>query len=101
MIELTGSQRKYLRSAAHHIKPVVMIGKNGITPTLIGAVKQALNDHELIKIKFIDFKDEKNELTDKIVSESDCTVVGRIGNTSILYRQNEDPEKRLIDLPRK
>lgn len=99
MFKLSGSQRKHLRSMAHHYKPVVMIGKNGVTPALIEAVKHALEEHELIKIKFIDFKDERNELTDNILKETDAAIIGRIGNTAILYKQNPDPEKRIVPLP--
>ena len=56
MEKLTSRERNILRKEAHTLKPVVMIGKNGVTPELKAAVDAALADHELIKIKFLDFK---------------------------------------------
>ena len=64
---LTGAQRKYLRGLAHSLRPVVQAGKNGITPELLRAVDEALEHQELIKVKFVDFKEEKKELTEEIV----------------------------------
>ena len=65
MEQLKGSQRKYLRSQAHHLKPLVLIGRNGINQQVIGSVDLALKDHELIKVKFGEFKDAKKEMSDR------------------------------------
>ena len=54
---LKSYQKKFLRELAHDLKPIVFIGQKGITPTLLDSLNQALSDHELIKIKFIEFKD--------------------------------------------
>ena len=59
MESLKGSQRKYLRALAHHLKPLVMIGAKGVTDQLLGSVDLALKDHELIKVKFGEFKKAK------------------------------------------
>ncbi len=61
MEPLKGSQRKYLRASAHSLKPLVMVGAKGVTPQLIGSVDLALKDHELIKVKFIEFKESKKK----------------------------------------
>ena len=99
MSKLTGAQRKFLRAEAHHYNPVIMIGKSGITPELVKATEEALDCHELMKVKFVNLKDEKDELIEKLSAETACEIVGRIGNTAILFRQNKDPEKRTIRLP--
>ncbi len=91
---LNGSQRKYLRGEAHHLKPLVMIGAKGVTPQLIGSVDLALSDHELIKVKFIEFKESKKEISAQIAQATKSELVGLIGNIAILYRPNPDPEKR-------
>ena len=52
---LSGSTKKYLRGLAHHLKPIIMVGKNGVTDDLINAVNEALTGSELIKIKFLEF----------------------------------------------
>ena len=98
---LAGSQRTYLRGLAHKLRPVIQVGKNGITPELIKAVDDALGIHELIKVKFVDFKEEKKELTEGIAEGTSSEAVGLIGNVAIFYRQNPDEEKRKITLPAK
>ena len=99
MNKLSSKQRTYLRSQAHHLEPVVLIGKNGITDGTIEAVNMALEAQELIKIKFLAFKDNKQSISDEIAASANCHVVGMIGHTVILYRQNSDPEKQNICLP--
>lgn len=99
MEKLKGSARKYLRSLAHHLKPVVMVGRNGISEQLTASVAAALNDHELIKVKFSEFKEEKKEIAEEIATVTKSEVVGIIGNIAILYRQHPQPEKRKIKVP--
>ncbi len=99
MNELTGAQRKYLRSLAHHLDPVCYIGKNGVTDAVIHSVSMALDAHELIKVKFNDHKDEKRTLAGELETATESHMVGLIGNIAILYREQSDPEKRLIALP--
>ncbi len=96
---LKGSQRKYLRAQAHHLKPLVMIGAKGVTETLLGSLDLALKDHELIKVKFGEFKDAKKEISAEIAAATKSELVGLIGNIAILYRQNPAPEKRKFKLP--
>ena len=55
MGKTTGSDRKYLRQLAHPLKPLVQIGSSGVTDALIAAVDTALRDHELIKIRFLEY----------------------------------------------
>ena len=99
MEALKGSQRKYLRAQAHHLKPLVIIGAKGVTEPLLGSVDLALKDHELIKIKFGEFKDAKKAISEEIAQATKSELVGLIGNIAILYRRQPDPEKRKIKLP--
>ncbi len=85
-----------LKSIAHRLKPLIIIGKNGVTESLIAALDKSLKDHELIKIKFIDFKDEKRGLIEMMAVRTRSEVVSLIGNTAVLFRQNEDPERRKV-----
>jgi RNA-binding protein len=98
MPSLTVQQKSKLKSLAHHLKPVVFIGKNGLSEGLVAAIDKALSDHELIKIKFVGFKDEKAGIIDSITGRTGSELVSIIGNIAILFRQNEDPEKRTIKL---
>ena len=96
---LSGSTKKYLRGLAHHLKPVVMVGKNGVTDDLINAVDEALSGSELIKIKFLEFKDEKKLLASEIAERTNSYVIGIVGNIAMMYRQHPDEDKREIVLP--
>ncbi|MDA3896107.1 MAG: ribosome assembly RNA-binding protein YhbY [Desulfobacteraceae bacterium] len=98
---LKGIHKKYLRGLAHSQKPLVFIGQKGISPTLIKAVDEALDTHELIKVKFNEFKekDRKKEISDIIEKETQSEMVGMIGHTAIFYRQHKDAEKRKIVIP--
>ena len=93
--KLTGATRKYLRGLAHGLKPVIQIGKKGINPEVIAQIDEALEDHELIKIKFNEFKEEKNDLAADIEEETDSECVGMIGNIAIFYRENPEKEKKI------
>lgn len=101
MDTLKGFQKKHLKGLAHGLKPVVQIGKEGITEGVIRAVDQCLLRHELIKIKFTDFKDLKEEWTREIEIKTGSERVGMIGHTAILYRPQTDPEKIKIALPQR
>ncbi|MFC1868723.1 ribosome assembly RNA-binding protein YhbY [Thermodesulfobacteriota bacterium] len=102
MKKLKGFQKKYLRGLAHRLKPVVLVGQKGLTAELITSTDQALDRHELIKVKFNEFKkkDEKAEISGRIERNTGSIVVGAIGHVVIFYRQQDDPEKQKIVLPR-
>lgn len=100
MEKLKGSERKYLRGLAHGIKPITFIGKQGLVESVVKAVDEALNTHELIKLRFIDFKekDQKKEIIAGIEEATSSECVGLIGHHAIFFRQNKDPKKRKIEL---
>lgn len=99
--ELKGFQKKYLRGLAHGIKPVVIIGQKGLTDTVVGSIDENLNSHELIKVKFIEFKEKEKKLAiaAEIENKTGCRAAGMIGHTVIFYRQHRDPRMRKIKLP--
>ncbi|MEA3334098.1 MAG: YhbY family RNA-binding protein [Pseudomonadota bacterium] len=98
---LKGFQRKYLRGLAHAYKPVVLIGQKGISESLSESFEDALNSHELIKVKFVDFKEkeQKKELIEELEKTAACEMVGMTGHIAIFFRQNRIPEKRKISIP--
>jgi len=99
--KLEGFQKKYLRGLAHKTKPVVFIGRNGITDTLNRSIDDALTAHELIKVKYIDFKEKekKTEIAGTIEKTHGCEMAGMIGHTAIFYRQSPEEDKRKIVVP--
>ena len=96
---MNNAQRQFLRREAHDLRPVVQIGKNGLTEQLYAALEHELDAHELIKIKFMEFRDEKPELAEELAERTRSTLIGIIGNIAIVYREQADPEKRKIRLP--
>ena len=101
MSKLSSKQRKHLRGLAHHYKPSVHVGQKGLTQNLLAALDNALETHELIKIKFVDIKDrrQKEELIEEMRKSCQGEVVGTIGHMAIFYRQHPDPQKRKVDVP--
>ncbi|MBW2573824.1 MAG: YhbY family RNA-binding protein [Deltaproteobacteria bacterium] len=87
----------------HGMKPLVFVGQKGLSPTLTKAVDESLEKHELIKVKFIDFKekDQKKEIIGVVEKETKSELVGMIGHIAIFYRQQRDPEKRKINIPKR
>lgn len=103
METLKGFQKTWLRGRAHDMKPVVFIGQKGLSPAVIQAVDDALNTHELIKVKFIDFKDKKQKqaIAEGIEAQTLSEMVGMIGHMALFFRRHPDPEKRKIQLPKR
>lgn len=101
MKKLTSFQAKYLRGLAHAYKPVVFVGQKGLTDALIKSAGEAFQRHELIKVKFIDFKEKEQKLEIAAVLEkkTDSRMAGMIGHIAIFYKPHNDPAKRKIVLP--
>ena len=93
-MKLDTKQRKTLKSKAHHLKPVVIIGKMDINDSVIKTVSESINSHELIKIKFNHYKDRKDEMIKIINKKTNSELVSIIGNIAIIYKQNKDINKR-------
>ncbi len=99
MQDLNSKQRKFLRGLAHPLKPVVQIGKNGLTDGVLANLDAALGDHELIKVKFGEGKEQKKTASTEICERLKCSLAGTIGHVAILYRPARDPDRRKIALP--
>lgn len=86
---LTGKQRKLLRGRAHHLAPVVLVGQQGTTESVIRAVDEALAAHELIKVR-MRRPEEKRRWAETIARATGAELCGLIGHTAILYRPRPD-----------
>ncbi|MCE7794177.1 ribosome assembly RNA-binding protein YhbY [Salipaludibacillus sp. CUR1] len=95
---LTGKQKRFLRSEAHHLKPIFQVGKAGVNPNLIKQVDDALEARELIKVSILqNCAEDKDDAAREIASGAKADVVQVIGNTIILYKESEENKK--IELP--
>ncbi len=97
MKTLTGKQRRFLRGLGHHLQPVVMIGKDELTEALVVAVEEALDAHELIKVKLQDgcLLDRK-DAAERLAKRTSSAIAQILGKTILLYRAAEEP---VITLP--
>lgn len=96
MQNLTSKQRKQLKGLAHHLEPVVHVGKGRITDALVSELGRTLAAHELIKVKIDAEGAERKELAAALATASGAQLVTTVGKVAILYRENaEDPQIRL------
>jgi RNA-binding protein len=93
-------QIRYLRGLAHPLKPVLLLGGKGVTPGVLKELEQALDDHELIKVRLsgADRAARVAELA-QLVESSKADAVQTIGKIAVLYRRNDDQPQ--IALPKK
>jgi RNA-binding protein len=98
-MELKGYQRSYLTKLSHKIDPSVMLGAKGLTEPLIKQTAEAIEHHELIKVKFADNKKIREELSRELAKAVDAELIRVIGNIAILYRQAREPDHRKIKVP--
>ena len=95
---MTGKQKQYLRALAHPLKPLVNLGKQGLSPETIREIKTQLLDHELIKLKVLGSCPlSKKECTDKLSGVSEIDVIQVIGKTIVLFSPH--PEEPKIKIP--
>jgi RNA-binding protein len=93
---LDGAQRRYLRSLAHELKPVVQVGNKGVTDALLEQVEAALLAHELIRVKVHD-REALDEAATLICKGTGCQLAQRLGKTLLLFRAH--PATPSISLP--
>ena len=95
---LTGKQKRYLRSLGHGLSPVITIGKGELSEPLIRETGEALEHHELIKVKILEScLMDRHEVAAALASVCGADVAQVLGRTFLLYRQAKEPK---LQLPR-
>lgn len=91
-MELTDAQKKRLKGLAHSLHPIVLIGQNGLKDTILVEIDQALEYHQLVKIKInAGDRDLRDQILEKILEHtSEAILIQKIGNTAVLYQRNPD-----------
>jgi RNA-binding protein len=79
-----------LKARAHHAQPLIRIGHDGVTEKLLKAMNEALDHHELVKVKFMALKDQKKLLSRVIEAKTDSVMVQRVGHTATYWRGKKD-----------
>ncbi|WP_130891464.1 MULTISPECIES: ribosome assembly RNA-binding protein YhbY [Fusobacterium] len=96
---LTSKQRAFLKKKAHELDPLVRIGKDGITDSLIQSILEAIDSRELLKVKILqNCEKEKDEVLEELSKCNEFEVVGIIGRTIILFRENKDKPAISLEL---
>lgn len=103
--QLSPTQRRALRAAAHHLNPVVSIAQKGLTPSVLAEIDRCLKAHELIKLRLYGIEREvRDALFTEICTALNCVTVQHIGNLLVLWRANpkdETAEKSALATRRK
>ncbi len=94
---MNNSVRNFLRSQAHSLKPIVMVGKDGADDRVVSALNEALSSHELVKVKFQAHKDEMRALCELLAQKTDSDLIINIGFIATFYR---DSEGHLMHIPK-
>jgi RNA-binding protein len=89
-MELTTQQKKKLKAIAHGLHPVVTIGQQGIKETIHEEIDNALNHHQLLKVKIIGEKQEREKLSTAIAKKHHSNIIQSIGRIVVFYRRNKD-----------
>jgi RNA-binding protein len=98
-MNLNKKQIQHLKGLAHSLKPVVLLGNNGLTEAVVAEIDYALGHHELIKIKIpTDDRETKGLIVDAICREKKATQVQIIGKTLVIYRESEEKKIRIPKL---
>ena len=83
---ITNAQIRALKAQAQRLDATLKIGKEGLSPQFLAALTEALNHHELVKVRFEGFKDQKKELAPQLAEKTNSHLVTRVGNVAVLYR---------------
>lgn len=75
-----------MKARAQLLEPVLKVGKSGVSDGFLAALDQALNDHELVKIRFDAFKEQKKVLAPQIAERTASQLVMRVGHVAVYYR---------------
>ena len=95
---LNKEQKKHLLSLSHNSDPVVWIGQNGLTENVLEEIENALEYHELIKVKIrVGEREVRDQVIDDTCAKTGSELVKKIGNVVTLYRRNKKKPK--IKLP--
>ena len=97
-MSITQKQKRHLKGLVHHLKPVVIIGQNGLNDGVFNELELALETHELIKVRVnAGDRDERKEMLEIICEKTGAELVHTIGHVAAFFKRN--PKKPKISLP--
>lgn len=96
---LTGAQKSYLRGLGQTMDCQLTIGREGITATVVAELEKLFVRHELVKVKLLAERDERDALCSDIAEKTGSAEAGSVGKTAIFFRQNKSKKARVVHLP--
>jgi RNA-binding protein len=87
METLTNAEIRKLKARAQHLEPTFKVGKAGLSEGFVKSVDEGLTHHDLVKVKFVEFKDEKKTLAPALAEKTSSHLIMRVGNVAVLYRR--------------
>jgi len=87
---VNNADKRNLKARAHKLKPIIMIGQSGLTPAVLAELNNALNVHELIKVKIRAEREARKQISAQLCAESKAELIQSIGQISVIYRLNPD-----------
>ncbi|CAM3132000.1 YhbY family RNA-binding protein [Streptobacillus felis] len=92
---MNSKERNFLRKRAHGLEPVVRVGKEGVTDTVIQSIKEYIEKNELMKVKLLQnsLEDVTMELVNEIEAKAKCVFVGSVGKIMIFFKEKRDKNK--------
>ncbi len=85
--ELSNRELRLLKARAQLLKPLLKVGKDGLSPAFLKAVDEVLTHHELVKVKFDEFKEQKKELGPKLADAVSANLITQVGHVVVLFRR--------------
>jgi len=85
-MDLSNKEISHLKGRAQLLEPTVFLGKQGVTPAFLQSLDVALTHHELVKIRFSAFKDERREVAATIATQTASHLVMIVGHVAVFYR---------------
>lgn len=96
---LTNPQKRYLKGLAHDLRPTILVGAKGVTPSLLAELDAVLEQHELIKVKIsAEDRETRDAWIQEMVESSQSGLVTRIGNIAVMFRRSKN--KPFVILPK-
>jgi RNA-binding protein len=84
---LTGAQKRALKSRAQLLEAMIRIGQSGVTDALLQSLDNALSQHELVKVRFADFKEERKTLAPQLAERTSSALIQQVGNVAVFFRK--------------
>ena len=91
-LTLTARERSHLKARAHALEPSVQVGHGGLTDGVAAEIDRALKARELIKVKILADREERDEIADAISTRTDAAIVQQVGKVVVLWRPKPDEQ---------